>query len=448
MSTYKDQRIVIVGGGLAGALLAAMLGKKGCDVTVCERRPDPRAHGFAGGRSINLALSVRGIRALKAIGLADAVLKDAIPMRGRMMHSRTGELTFQHYSSDHKQAINSVSRGGLNITLLDAAAQYPNVKLVFGKRCTSVETLPAKPIATFHDEATGETETVTCDLLIGADGAYSAVRAVMQFREGFNYAQEYESHGYKELSIPPTDRGDFAMEAHALHIWPRGGFMMIALPNADRSFTCTLFHPLKGKDGLEAMKTRADVIAFFEKHFPDAMPMMPTLADDFVMHPTGALVTIRCWPWQMNGNVVLVGDAAHAIVPFYGQGMNAAFEDCAELVECLEKYPEEVHKALVLFQKRRKVHADAIAEMAVENFVEMRDKVGSRAFLMHKKFEQLVHRVLPWWFTPQYNLISFSNVPYATARKRARRQWRMIKGALVAIGVLVVAGAVLLVRTI
>lgn len=442
MTSLKDKRIIIVGGGLAGALLACMLGKKGHHVTIYERRADPRAQGFVGGRSINLALSVRGIRALKAVGLAEKVLKDAIPMRGRMMHARDGALTHQFYSSNHNDAINSVSRGGLNITLLEAADANPNVTLHFGRRCMTVNMDGPLPIVTLRNEVSGHEEQVTCDLVIGADGAYSAVRAVMQFREGFDYSQDYLTHGYKELSIPPTERGEYAMEANALHIWPRGGFMMIALPNADRSFTCTLFQPMRGKEGLLALKTRAEVMTFFEKHFPDAIPMMPTLVDDFTHNPIGALVTIRCQPWHVRGNVLLIGDAAHAIVPFYGQGMNAAFEDCVELLACFEKHHDDLTTALALFEKRRKQHADAIAEMAVDNFYEMRDRVNSRAFLYRKKFEQLLHRLMPKWFTPQYNLISFSNVPYATARRRARKQRHIVNAILVGLGVVVLAAIV------
>lgn len=447
MSNLAHKRIIIVGGGLAGSLLACMLGKKGCHVTVYERRPDPREKGFVGGRSINLALSVRGIRGLKAVGLAEKVLKESIPMRGRMMHDIDGDLTHQYYSSNHKDAINSVSRGDLNITLLQAADENPNVTLHFGRRFVTMNMDADSPIVTFHNEVSGADEQVECDLVIGADGAYSAVRAVMQFREGFDYSQEYLSHGYKELCIPPTERGEFALEENALHIWPRGGFMMIALPNLDRSFTCTLFHPLKGKEGLESLKTRADIMAFFERYFPDAVPLMPTLVDDFLHNPNGALVTIRCQPWHHNGNVVLIGDAAHAIVPFYGQGMNAAFEDCVEFMSCIDKHGHELGKALTLFEKRRKQHADAIAEMAVENFVEMRDKVTSRAFLFRKKFEHLLHRILPGKFVPQYNLISFSNVPYATARKRAKKQWRTVKLIVAALGIIALAVIVLLIVT-
>ncbi len=448
MSTPQFRRIVIVGGGLAGALLATMLGKEGHRVTVYERRPDPRTHGFVGGRSINLAISARGVRGLAAVGLAEKVLGNAIPMFGRMMHSVSGELTFQYYSSNHREAINSVSRSALNITLLDAAEQNASVNVRFGKRCVDVNLDAEQPVATFIDEETGATEQEECELLIGADGAYSAVRSVMQKREGFNYAQEYLSHGYKELSIPPTATGEFAMEPNALHIWPRGGFMMIALPNRDRSFTCTLFHPLKGRESFESLKTRADVLQFFEKTFPDAVPKMPTLADDFFAHPTGSLVTIKCQPWHHEGRVLLIGDAAHAIVPFYGQGMNAAFEDCLELMRCMGTHKDDLRRAVVEFGARRKVNTDAIAELAIDNFVEMRDKVGTKRFLWRKRLEHLLHRLMPRKFMPLYNMISFTTFPYAKARQRAKKQWRAILAAGAVLGVLIVIGIVALIASV
>jgi kynurenine 3-monooxygenase len=443
--TTQPKRIHIIGGGLAGSLLACMLGKAGHSITVFERRPDPRTQGFIGGRSINLAISVRGIKALAAVGLAEKVLAEAIPMKGRMMHAVDGVLTFHYYSSNHREAINSVSRGGLNIAMLDAAEQHPGVKLRFNMRFVDMNMDADAPVAALVDENSGAEERAECDLLIGADGAYSAVRAVMQKREGFNYSQEYLSHGYKELSIPPSPTGEFAIEANALHIWPRGGYMMIALPNIDRSFTCTLFHPLRGKGSFEALKTRADVISFFERSFPDAVPMMPTLADDFFTNPTGALVTIRCSPWHHQGKVLLIGDAAHAIVPFYGQGMNAAFEDCVELMKCIDRAGDDMHQAVAVFAQQRKEHTDAIAEMALDNFIEMRDRVSSRAFLLRKKFEQLLHRLMPRKFMPLYNMISFTTFPYAKARQRARKQRRAITAAFIAFAVLLLAAIVWLV---
>ena len=437
--TGESRRVVIAGAGLAGALMACCLGRAGHRVALYERRPDPRAKGFIGGRSINLALSTRGITALEIVGLAKSVLADAIPMRGRMIHDTHGRLTFQPYSKNSDDAINSISRGGLNLTLIEAAAAIPGVEVHFDQRCEDVDL--DGPAALFIHEQTGERTTVDGDLIIGADGAFSAVRGRLQKQDRFDYSQDYLSHGYKELTIPPGSDGDFALEPHALHIWPRpqasGGFMMIVLPNIDRSFTCTCFWPFRGPTGFEAVELAEDVRPFFEKHFPDAALLMPTLVEDFMANPTSSLVTIRCGPWHWRDKVIILGDAAHAIVPFYGQGMNAAFEDCRILDELLRVHADDWGEALQMFYERRKPDAEAIADLALENFIEMRDKVASRAFLMKKRIEKLVHRLLPGWFTPLYNLVSFTNVPYAEARATARRQWGIVKGAGVSIVFLV-----------
>jgi len=429
-----SKNIIVVGAGLAGALMACYLARAGHHVRVYERRPDPRAKGYIGGRSINLALSHRGIAGLAGAGLAERVLADnAIPMRGRMIHPprADADLVFQPYSKDPSEAINAASRGGLNLTLINAAAEYPNVELFFDHPCLDVDL--AAPAAVLRTPD-GSTTRVEADLIIGADGAYSAVRLAMQKTDRFDYSQSYLRHGYKELHIPAASelnlsddrlqrlggRDGFAMDPNALHIWPRGGAMMIALPNRDRSFTCTLFWPFTGPHGLDELKTPDDVLAFFGEHYPDAVPLMPTLTHDYFANPTSSLVTIRCYPWQRHGKVVLIGDAAHAIVPFYGQGMNAAFEDCLALARALEAHPSSQLDALESFQQERKPNAEAIADMALENFIEMRDKVGDPDFLYKKKVEQTVHALHPDTLIPQYNLVSFSTVPYTEAQRRGR----------------------------
>jgi kynurenine 3-monooxygenase len=442
MNTGK--RITIVGGGLAGALMACYLAEMGYDVAVYERRPDPRAKGYVGGRSINLALSARGIKGLAGVAngaLAAAVLKDAIPMRGRMMHSRAGTTAFQHYSKNKDDAINSISRGGLNLTLLQAAANYPNVKLFFDHRCLDVD-LDA-PAVTFEHEIPSEPGAkprvqivrVESDLVIGADGAFSAVRARMQKHDRFDYSQSYLQHGYKELHIPARDSSAdpsqrFAIEPNALHIWPRGGSMMIALPNPDGTFTCTLFWPFEGRHSFHALKTREQVERFFNEEYPDAVPLMPTLVDDYMRNPVSSLVTVRCFPWEINAKVALIGDAAHAIVPFFGQGMNCAFEDCLCLAECLRKHTGHLESALGEFQELRKENADAIADMALDNFIEMRDKVASRWFRFRKKLDHALHALFPQSMTPLYNMISFSTIPYADAKKREERRWYIIRSVV------------------
>ena len=429
----------IVGGGLAGALMACYLGKAGHRVDVYEKRPDPRGQGQDGGRSINLAISIRGIHALREVGLADQVLQAAIPMRGRMMHSRTGALSFQPYGKDDTESINSVSRAGLNLTLVNAAARYDSVRLFFQKKCVGVDL----QTATLHllDEEDGGTVPLfkQADAIIGSDGAYSVVRGQMQRLERFNYQQDYLSHGYKELTIPPGLQQSFRMEKHALHIWPRRSFMMIALPNLDGSFTCTLFCPFEGPNGFAALQSEADLLRFFREQFPDALALMPNLVADFFKNPTGSLVTIRCRPWHVGGKVVLLGDACHAVVPFLGQGMNAAFEDCTVLDECLAQHAPAYEAAFQAYEARRVLHVDTLAELCVDNFVEMRDRVGSRAFLLKKKGEIFLHKLFPRWYIPLYVLVTFTRTPYAEAARRASKQDRVVLGAIALIAALLIA---------
>jgi kynurenine 3-monooxygenase len=401
MSELASEDVGIVGAGLAGCLLAVFLARRGHQVTLYERRPDPRLSGAERGRSINLALSERGLDALRRVGLDSAVMKAALPMFGRMMHAPSGELSFQPYSADRKRAINSISRGDLNATLLDACDAFPGIKVHFGQRIAGL------------DELAGRHRVV-----IGADGAHSAVRRSVP---GFAHTEDYLDYGYRELTIPPVD-GEFALDPQALHIWPRGAAMMIALPNPDRSFTCTLFWPKQGPGSFAELATPEVLEAHFREHYPDAAALMPGLADDYARNPLGDLVTVHCWPWVHDGRVALLGDAAHAMVPFYGQGANCAFEDCVELDRCLAETGDDWPAALELYQRRRKENTDTIAEMALENFVEMRDKVGSRAFLWRKRVEHALERALPGRYVSQYELVSFSTVPYAEVRRRMRHR--------------------------
>jgi len=484
------KHVLIVGAGLVGSLAAVYFARRGWRVSVYERRPDPRAKGYIGGRSINLALSVRGLWGLAGVDLDRAVLeRDAIPMPGRMIHpapSADAAATpvgtiFQPYSKNPADAINSVSRGGLNLTLIHAAAAAPGVELEFDRRCLDVDLDRCR--ASFVDDTRpGDPPTIIeADLIFAGDGAFSAVRTAMQRTDRFEYSQSYLEHGYKELHIPSAaelgiagvgagtwaghggaksvaggargsarDAASFALDPNALHIWPRGGggSMMIALPNRDGSFTCTLFWPFAGDhsfaqlEGELAARKRIDphaapsgeeqsgVLAHFRQHYPDAVPLMPTLVQDFFANPTSSLVTVRCAPWYRLARdgkraTVLAGDAAHAIVPFYGQGMNAGFEDVRVLAECLDRATGaagsgDLAAALAEYHTLRKPNADAIADMAIENFTEMRDKVGSPAFRYRKRIEQAIHDAFPDRVAPQYNLVSFSTVPYAEARRRGR----------------------------
>ena len=435
------RRITIVGAGLAGPLLACFLGREGFDVTLYERRGDPRVEGYSGGRSINLALSARGIDALRRVGLDKQVLDTVIPMRGRMLHEPDGSLVFQNYSRNPEDAINSVSRGGLNVILLNSAEQC-GAKIIFDHRCVGVDL--DKPSVTF-ETSDGRNVTDETDLVVGADGAFSAVRQQLQKLDRFEYSQSYTEYGYKELTIPPTASGDFAMEANALHIWPRRRFMMIALPNADRSFTCTLFWPFEGENSFANLRTDEEILAYFRRHFGDGVLLMPNLVEEYRRNPIGSLVTVKCFPWRYKDKVTLLGDAAHAIVPFYGQGMNAAFEDCVALTECLKKSPNDVERALQDYERRRKPNADAIADMAMHNFVEMRDHTASQLFLWKKKFQHLLHGLFPRAFIPLYNMVSFTTIPYAEAQRRAAWQANVLRIAAIGASALllaIIAGAI------
>lgn len=420
------KQAIVVGAGLVGALWAVFLARRGYKVDVYERRPDMRAAGYSGGRSINLAMSVRGWAAIDKAGIREKIEKVALPMPGRMMHSVEGDLTFQPYGKAG-EAIYSVSRGGLNLELINIAASYPNVQFHFEHRCTDVDL--QKPFISFEDMRSGEHKTVEAPLIFGADGAFSAVRYALQRTDRFDYIQRYIDHGYKELTIPPTADGRHRMDPAALHIWPRGNFMLIALPNADGSFTCTLFLPFEGAVSFEQLTNDDAVRDFFGRYFADAVPLMPTLLEDFWDNPTSSLVTTQCYPWQWQNRILLIGDAAHAIVPFYGQGMNAGFEDCTILDSMYEAYGGDWSRIIADFSRDRKKDGDAILELALRNFIEMRDLVGDPKFLLRKKIAARLHERHPG-FLPVYSMVSFSNTPYHIALREDDRQNAMFKEIL------------------
>ncbi|MDG1756743.1 MAG: NAD(P)/FAD-dependent oxidoreductase [Bacteroidia bacterium] len=415
------KRITLVGGGLAGSLAAVYLAKRGYEVNIYERRPDMRNVEIPAGRSINLALSTRGIDALKRVGLDQVVLDQAIPMAGRMMHDEKGNLAYQPYGKDG-QVINSVSRAHLNIQLLKLADEHKNVNQFFNMRCQEVDI--ENSICKFTNEKTGENIEVKSDYILGSDGAYSPVRLKMMKNDRFDYSQSYTNSGYKELNITPTPDGNFAMDPDSLHIWPRGNFMMIALPNPDKSFTCTLFMPYAGEVGFDQTNSDQEILNFMNTYFADAVPLMPELLDDFKRNPVGSLVTVRCYPWHMK-KATLIGDACHAIVPFYGQGMNCAFEDCVELDNCLEEFGDW-DKAMNEYQKRRKPNADAIADLALQNFIEMRDLVGDKDFLHYKKMEHQLCELYPDLFKSQYEMVTFSKVPYSEAKTKGAQNTQRV----------------------
>lgn len=437
----------IFGAGLAGTLMAVYLARQGRRITLYERRADPRAAGAERGRSINLALSTRGIEALRHVGLADEILAEAIPMRGRMIHGRGGDAVFQPYSKDPRNAINSISRAGLNIALLNAAEREPGVTVHFGKRCLGMDFQTGK--TEVLDVVTGQIAHVDTDTVIGADGAFSGVRASMQKLDRFDYSQTYLEHGYKELTIPPAASGNAAhrIEKHALHIWPRGTYMMIALPNQDGSFTCTLFWPFHGPSSFEALRTGDDILSFFRQEFPDSIELIPDLVDDFQHNPTSSLVTVRCFPWHIGSRAVLIGDAAHAVVPFYGQGMNASFEDCSALADCIHQHENDLEAAYRAYGESRKPNTDALAQLAYDNFIEMRDKTATPAFRRKKKLEHALERWLPGRYISLYEMVSFTTIPYAQALARARRQDAIVRRTLTALAALLALAIIALLLT-
>jgi kynurenine 3-monooxygenase len=402
------QKITIIGGGLAGSLAAIYMAKRGFEVNLFERRPDMRKSNIYQGKSINLALSTRGLHALEKIGLDKEILADAIPMYGRMMHSKTGELSYHPYGKQG-QAINSVSRGRLNQKLIELADEFPNITIYFNSKCIDVDVNKTTAIFELED---GSHKTIISDRILGTDGAFAATRSKLQTSERFNYSQSYLHVGYKELEIPECENGKFMMEKNALHIWPRGSFMMIALPNPKGDFTCTLFMPFELFDSI---KTKEDVARFFNEEFADAVPMMPTLLDDYMKNPTSNLVTVRCYPWVKEDKLALAGDAAHAVVPFYGQGMNCSFEDIVVLDNMIEKYGNDWNTIFDEYQKERKPNADAIADLAIQNYYEMADKVGDKHFLHKKHIEHELTELYPDKFKSQYELTTFSLSGYKYA---------------------------------
>lgn len=415
------KHIAIAGAGLVGSLLAIYLCKRGYKVTVLERRPDMRKNTLLEGRSINLALSNRGIRALEEVGLADAIRKITIPMHGRIMHDILGNLTFQPYGKQG-EFINSVSRSSLNVVLMDAA-EAAGASLHFNQRVMQVD---AEKTSITIASPLNEISEYTFDLIIGADGAFSTVRQSLQTYDRFDFSQSYINHGYKELHIPASAAGEFQLEKNALHIWPRQSYMMIALPNTDGSFTCTLFFPFEGNPSFETLQSDDAVRNFFSSTFPDATRLMPSLSNDFVSNPTSSLVTMKCYPWVRN-KILLIGDAAHAVVPFYGQGMNAGFEDCRILNSLLDTYTNNWDNVLPAFEKQRKPDADAIAQLALDNFVEMRDLVADADFLLRKKIEARLHALYPDKWIPLYSMVTFQDtIRYSEAYTISRSQAKIM----------------------
>ena len=418
------KNITIIGAGLVGALLSIYLKRRGYQVSIYERRHDMRKQEMSAGRSINLALSDRGLLALEKIGLKEDIQSICIPMYGRFIHNIDGSTVTQPYGIND-QHINSVSRATLNMKLMDLA-EANGVDIFFNHKCQEIDWEKNK--ITFETD-NNQIETLYFDLLFGSDGAFAATRLAHQLQHHkFDYHQYYIDCGYKELTIPPTVDDDFAMEVNALHIWPRKDCMLIALPNLDKSFTCTLFFPFEGPLSFSNLDTKEKVEDFFKTNFADVIPLMPNYVEDFFNNPTSSLVTVKCFPWIREDKFCLIGDAAHALVPFFGQGMNCGFEDCRILDELIDQFDEDWKTILEEFQTLRKPDADAIADLAVNNFVEMRDKTGDAKFLLQKKIEANIQRKYPEKWIPAYSLVTFSpDIRYSEALTRGEKQEQIMK---------------------
>ncbi|MCP3976911.1 MAG: FAD-dependent monooxygenase [bacterium] len=416
-----SRMVTIVGAGPAGAALAAYLGRAGHNVTVYESRPDLRKVDIDAGRSINLALAARGIAVLEELGAMDVVRPLLIPMRGRMIHSLDGAQALQPYGNTPDEVIHSVSRSELNGVLLDAAEASGEVSILFNQRCLGGDL--DEGTLRFHDDLTDTEYDVDVDAVFGADGFGSEIRALIQNGNEGNEQIEPLGHGYKELTLPAGPDGEHVIDANALHIWPRGEFMLIALADTGGTFTCTLFAPNEeGPHSLESLTTAESVTELFESQFPDFVPLTPDLAEQYLEYPLGRLATLRCTGWHLGDKAVVLGDAAHAIVPFHGQGMNAALESCKVLVACLEEYPDDWNAAFDLFERVRKPNTEAIADMALDNYVEMRSSVREEGYQLRRELALELERRFPDEFTPRYSLVMFHTMPYGDAQHRAAVQ--------------------------
>ena len=419
----SSKSITLVGAGLTGPLLALSLAERGFQVDIYERRPDMRKGEVSAGRSINLAVSTRGIHALREAGLWEEMRRIIVPMKGRMMHSVEGKITFQPYGRNENEVINSISRADLNIALVNAA-EARGVRFHFNERCAGIDLKTAE--LRLRDEISGKERSTQAQVVIGTDGSASAIRLEMLKLGRFNFSQQYLDYGYKELTITAHPDGSHRMDPNALHIWPRGSYMLIALPNIDGTFACILFLPFQGEPSFKQIGTETDLHDLFRKQFPDALSLMPHLTQQFFDNPTGSMVTVKCSPWSACGKTLLLGDAAHAIVPFFGQGMNCAFEDCTYFLDLLDKSGPDWPRLFREFEDARRADTDTIADLANENFIEMRDKVGDPRFLFKKQVELALEARYPKIFVPRYAMVTFHRLPYTLARSRGEIQDRLL----------------------
>lgn len=419
----KTERIVIVGAGLVGALLSIYLSKRGYTVDIFDTHPDIRQMPIRAGKAINLTLCERGFRALDRVGAGDIIREMAVPAYGRYVHPENGELVYQPYGNN-KEAIHSILRRQLAEALLTFAERHPRINFHFNEKCVGLGLSPLG--VEFTNTQTGASSRYEADLVFGADGTYSSVRTQMQRLHRFNYSQEFLDQGYKELELPATKNAPWARERNVLHMWPRGGYMLIGFPNADGSFTCSLNMPFEGALSFESLKTPRDVESFFEASFPDVAPHIPNLGESFFLHPPNPMVTVRCAPWTFQGKVALIGDAAHVLFPYYGQGANAGFEDCSVLIDCMEKHGEDWPAVFADYEKNRKPNMDAISEMVAHHYAEIRDQLADPEFLLRRAVERKVNQMYPDDYQPLYSMITFTCMPYAEALRADREQRELI----------------------
>ena len=425
VASTQTQRVAIVGGGLAGSLLALALSERGHEVDVYERRDDPRIAGGEGGRSINLGLSKRGIQALTEVGLIDMVMPLTVVMRGRVIHAPDGTTRFQPYGKNRGEVLYSIDRNELIRLLLDRAERQPGVKLHFGHRFVSAD----KERRELEIESEGVVRRIAADWVICADGAFSRCRPEMQRGLRADYHREYLEWGYKELTLAVGADGQSVIDLTALHVWPRAHCLFVSHPNRDGSHTLTLFLPHEGPDSFETTQTPEGIRALFQKYFPDLLPMLPALVEQWTGRPTGTLLTTKTAPWRFEDWMVLVGDSAHAVYPFYGQGMNSAFEDCSALLSALKAHGIDRAAAFATYETSRRPHTDVLMELSKANFVELRQKVNSPWFLARKRLDVALNRLMPKVWLPIYTMVSHTTMPYGEALARARRQDRILGGA-------------------
>ncbi|HEX2270518.1 MAG TPA: NAD(P)/FAD-dependent oxidoreductase [Pyrinomonadaceae bacterium] len=422
-SSSRRKKVIIIGAGLSGTLMAIYLARRGYEVTIHERRKDMRLDPITSGRSINMTLAARGLSALKEVVDIDRILELTIPLTGRMVHDERGALKYIPYGSNKDEVIYAIKRNDLNMALMDIAETYPNVTFSFGQRCATVDKHNGK-VHLLCEEGNEQTN-VEADFIIGADGTFSTVRQQIHRGERANYRQEFLDCGYKEVYLPPGKNNTFQLEKHALHVWPRGSCMLMGIPNLDGSFALTCILPFEGNRSFDALTTEAEVQAFFNAHFPDVTPLIGDFARGFLEKPVAMFPTTKVYPWHQCGRVVLLGDACHTVTPFYGQGMNAAFEDCQVLAGCLDENGDNLNTAFAQFQLLRKRNTDALADLSVQNFFELRDKVRSPLLQARKKMDMVLHKLLADSWLPLYTLITHTTIPYEDAIERYRRQCRI-----------------------